>query len=46
MKFKELYRKTEEIIVSHKSTHLFLFIELESYNPLLPKSTISATKAE
>lgn len=46
MKFKEPYRETEEIRVPSKSTHLILFIEFQSYNPLLLKSTISATKAE
>ena len=46
MKFEELNRGTEEMRVPSKSTGLIFFIEVQSYNPLLLKSTIPATPAE
>jgi hypothetical protein len=46
MKFEEASREMEEIRMPHKSAHLILFIEFQTYNPLLLKSTILATKAK
>ena len=46
MKFKELNRETEETRVPSKSTGLIFFIEVQSYKPLLLKSSILATWAE